>query len=214
MPAIYVNNTETLPERALFDFYPTPKELCKSVVRDLVPLPNDMFGGRGWSVLDPGAGTGVWGEAVREVYPSVSITGVEIREDAPRNPTYNRWLKGDFMLLPVEPYYNLVIGNPPYKLAEEFVREAYKWLAPGGSLIFLLRTEFQNGIRRARGLFTELPPYSIHPVSPRPSFIPTTPEGKRGGTAPMDYSMFVWRKPEMYTFHTPATVWSVLDWKD
>jgi len=48
------------------------------------------------------------------------------------------WIVGDFLSVRPAPV-DLIIGNPPYKLAQPFVRHALTLLAPGGALLFLLR---------------------------------------------------------------------------
>jgi hypothetical protein len=73
-----------------------------------------------------------------------------------------------------------VIGNPPYREAEAFIRRGLSMLDPGGHLIYLLRLAFLEGQKRRDGLFRELPPFQAAVCSKRPSF---TGDGKTNATA-------------------------------
>ncbi|MFR2694376.1 MAG: hypothetical protein ACLTBV_31030 [Enterocloster bolteae] len=44
--------------------------------------------------------------------------------------------------------YDLIIGNPPFNQAIEFVEKCLGLLKPGGRLIFLLRTAFMESDQR------------------------------------------------------------------
>lgn len=92
---------EKCSDRADFDHYPTPLPLCRTalgLVREMVTLP---IGPSVPCILDPGAGSGPWGTAARELWPDSHITGVEIREDAPQPPCYNEWFSRSFVGIPV-----------------------------------------------------------------------------------------------------------------
>jgi hypothetical protein len=208
MAVIYTSQEvkDGLPVRHPTDYYPTPRQLVDEVIGRCV-----LYDGRGRQrrVLDPGAGSGVWGEAWRatELGRDDYITGVELLADFKRHKDYDDWLVGDFLSWEPSFLYDVVIGNPPYgvvrNLAEKFVRKGLDSLREGGQLIFLLRTEFQNGSGRAKGLFTEYPPYGIYPCAQRPSF-----RGD-GGTQPQDYTIYHWVKG-----HKGAALWRPLSWRE
>lgn len=80
---------------------------------------------------------------------------------------------------------DLLITNPPYSLAFEFVQKAVRLTEEcGGMTAMLLRLGFL-GSRRRSGWMRAHPP-SVHVISPRPSF---TPDGK---TDASEYAWFVW----------------------
>ncbi|HEV8178391.1 MAG TPA: class I SAM-dependent methyltransferase [Gemmatimonadales bacterium] len=138
------------------------------------------------TILDPGAGEGIWGTCARHLWPEVTIIGVDL-PGVPRPEGYDEWYMGDFHELACElPSVDLVIGNPPYRYAEPFVRLSLSLLAPEGELLFLLRSAFSEGKARARGLFREHEPVEIAVCDERPQFYG---EGK-GMTA---HSFFRWR---------------------
>src|SRR5579864_5598197 len=148
------------------DFYPTPPRLAQKAI-DLIPQRIQPR-----RVLDPGAGTGVWGEAARSRWPDAEIDGIDIRDyaeasaragvkassrangkpSATRNKAYTNWWTDDYLSAQLQGGYDLIIGTPPYSQAEKFVRRSIKLLKPEGQLLFLLRLSFLEGRTRARGL--------------------------------------------------------------
>lgn len=77
----------------------------------------------------------------------------------------------------------LCITNPPYSLAEDFVRHAYG-LYPNAELVFLLRLAFLSTERRLK-LWRHIGVPDIYVLPNRPSFT-------GGGTDSTDYAWFVW----------------------
>lgn len=179
-----------LPERREHDFYPTDLGTITSVLDRFRHTPGT---GRHYQyprrVLDPGAGSGNWGKVARDMFPIAHITGCELRE-VPRPSDYNDWLIGDFLKLyeGLFPAFNLIMGNPPFKAAEAFVRTGLPLLHEEGHLIFLLRLSFLEGQARRDGIFTDLPPKAVWVHSKRPSF---QADGKTNATA---FATFVWQK--------------------
>lgn len=173
-----------LRKREKNDFYPTPPELCraalcKSQVSTQFPM-----------ILDPGCGDGPWGKAAYTRWPNACITGVDIRDV---DPGYNHFIKGDFLSRSMDwrtayTGYDLIIGNPPYKFAEQFVRQSIDMLRPDGEVIFLLRLAFLESDRRGNGLFKELPPREVFVSTRRVSF---TGNRKTDDTA---YAIYIWQK--------------------
>lgn len=166
------------------DFYPTPERFIQAALRDL--------SGEGLvpkTILDPGAGSGAWGEVARKIWPLAHIMGVESRMvGAP--PVYDGWRNEDFRLFDAPHQFDLVMGNPPYKYAEEFLRLCLQMLADGGSMVFLLRLAFLEGQDRGLELWSrpQFKPVQILVCSERPSF---TVDGHTDATA---YGLFYWRK--------------------
>lgn len=179
MPVI--QTTKPLKPRPKTDFYPTPYECALAGVK--------LWGHTRAPdvVLDPGAGLGVYGKAVKEAFPHAYVAGMEI-DPQDRPQVYDEWLVGDYLTYPAHRGFDLIVGNPPYQLAEEFVRKSLELCVPGGEIIFLFRLEFLASSKRANGLFKEHPPVAVWPLAQRPSF---TGNGK---TNAMDYAYFHWIK--------------------
>lgn len=92
----------------------------------------------------------------------------------------------DFRAFDPPSRYDLVVGNPPYKYAEEFVRAGLEALESDGTMIYLLRLAFLEGQARARGLWKTHRPDKVYVLGRRPSF---TGNGRTDATA---YALYVW----------------------
>ncbi|KKM93418.1 hypothetical protein LCGC14_1208500 [marine sediment metagenome] len=188
-------------KRKLLDFYPTPIELCRTFLLEV--LPDYKVDGRESFVLDPGAGTGVWGDALVEIDDNVNITGIEIDSKLFCNPNYNRWIVNDF--ISPDNYhllhkYDLVIGNPPFYVARQFIEKSYGLLRDGGVMSFLLRLSFLESITRYNRFWPFYTPKYIYVSTRRVSF---TGNKKSNSTA---YMLPVWIKgfkgePTLRWFH-------------
>lgn len=147
--------------------------------------------------VDAGAGNGVWGDALRRVTrgfdQSIYLTGVELEEKGDAGLTvYNEWYECDYMeYLPPLPVH-AVFGNPPFSLAEEFIRYSWEFLEPGGYIYFLLRTGFISSKKRHFGLYKDTALKHFVQITRRPSWF-TTKEGRKT-TDMIDYAMFMWQK--------------------
>ena len=178
--------------RREYDFYPTPYGLAETSLVNLIGE---------WAttpriVLDAGAGDGVWGKAYRKLFGNRTfIDGIDIRGILPKPPEYNSYYKQDFLEFYPDAPYDLIMGNPPYSLMEEFVRHSMEIVKELGYVFFLGRLEFLASKKRGFGLFAEYPPIVIYVLSRRPSFFSTN--GKKTTDA-QDYAMYLWRKTELF----------------
>jgi hypothetical protein len=188
MAMIYVRDKEKLPERREFDFYPTDPITVAAGVR----LAEEWLWREPRRIVDPGAGTGAWGTEARGAWVDACIWGVDIQE-LPRPYAYDFWRTGDFLQMSAADIgcgaVDLVIGNPPYRHAEEFCRLGLDLLRERGVMLYLLRLTFLESKRRLR-LFREAMPIHVAVLSRRPSFMG---DGSRK-TSPDAYAFFVWRK--------------------
>lgn len=196
-----IYSTKALQPRRQYDHYPTPSGLVRAALQ---LVPDGMSVER---ILDPAAGTGVWGAVARERWPEAFIEGVEIQPCLP-NQKYDSWKIDNFFSF-VEAHngpYDLIIGNPPYgkpvkNMAELFVRGCIPLLSDTGKLMFLLRSAFLEGIDRGQNFYKEHCPTDVYQLMRRPSF---TGNAKTDSTA---YSLFVWDK----TTPVYTRLWH-LDW--
>lgn len=207
MPTIYsdVENIKNLPDRKPFDFYKTDIRVCRQALEN---LPAIKFN----NIMDAGAGTGVWGIAARERFPLAQITGIELRETpAPMNEdgrsSYNHWYSAKSYLhaygkndnikakeaADLPPLFgansfDLVIGNPPYNIAEDFVIYSMEnVLGDTGYICMLLQATFLWGERRLKRVHTKYPPKDVI-IRKRVSF---TEDGKTNAD---DYAYYIWEK--------------------
>lgn len=100
-------------------------------------------------MLEPGAGSGNIIKTLQK-YGDFSIDAVEIRaEEAQHLQDLGvNVIIGDFLSMDLGKKYDLIIGNPPFNQAIEFVEKCLGLLKPGGRLIFLLRTAFMESDQR------------------------------------------------------------------
>jgi len=176
-----IQTDKSLRERPEYDFYPTPHGLAREALRLIYPW------GIGDVVVDPGAGEGNWGKVLREFTDKPYLIGIDL-DFKERPDEYNMWRFENFMDTDLKDV-DTVIGNPPYKFAEEFVRKGLSMLKVGGYQLFLLRVAFLAGQKRRKGLWKEHPPIKVLTCSRRPSF---TPGDRRTGDT--DFAVYLWKK--------------------
>lgn len=195
MTSIYIRTDTALPERKNFDLYETESSLIRALfdynVCDLFPQIRASRPGSN-SLLDVGAGDGRWGLIANEMWPKFAILdGIDIR-DLPKPPYFTGWFPcQDFTTWDTHHRYAIIVGNPPYYLAEKFVEKAWDLLTPGGSIVFLLRLAFLEGVGRHESFWPKYPLTKVYVCSRRPSFY----GGKTNGTA---FGVFHWQKTELF----------------
>ena len=165
---------EDVTKRHADDFYITPHWVVEAILPHLkVPR----------TVLDIGCGTGAIGRVMRQAWPLARIGGVE--KDAGRargafkNDVYSM-VAADDWLAPATPEQcyrsgvfsdsciyvhgdaDLIISNPPFKLALRFLETALERVKPGGEVAFLLPAQWDQetnecpeGRKRERGRFLD-----------------------------------------------------------
>lgn len=182
------------------DFYPTPAALVGAALDHI-----DLTGAIGHSltILDPGAGRGEWGKAARRRWPDARIIGLDLVGDNPDRSVYDEWHAIDFLTwagtVPDDDRPDLIIGNPPYNLAESFIRSSIAITQSGGRVVFLLRLNFLAGIKRGGCLWHEHKPDRVSVCTARPSF------SGNGRTDATEYAIYLWR-----VGHAPSD--TILDW--
>lgn len=158
-------------ERVEHDFYRTPTWAIERILQRLRLEP--------LRILEPAAGDGALLEPLRKRWPDATVDAFDIN---PRHPAVQ---PRAFWFDDTPQRYDLVITNPPYSAAEEFVWYGLSRLAVDGRLVLLLRLAFLESQER-RALFRRHEP-DVYVLSERPSF-------RHGTTDPKTaYGWFVWR---------------------
>lgn len=191
MPTVYVSKDalEALPERDKHDHYPTAQWYADALVQWTV-----MRYCAGWDtlcplVLDPGMGNvPVFARAAKRALPHAFTIGVELRTVEPPSDVDKAFVGQDYLTFNDTGGVDIVVGNPPFKHAEAFVRHAMTHLTVCGIVAFLLPLTFLSSSRRAFGLYHEYPLRHIAFLPNRPSF------SGNGKTAPKEYCWLVWQK--------------------
>lgn len=179
------------------DLYRTPRPFIEAVAPALRVQ-------EGMTILDPAAGDGRW----LEPFPHCRRLAMEIREEERRGleVVADKVAIGNFLspnVLKIRERIDLVVGNPPFSLAEEFVRQGMDLVRrTGGQLgvAFLLRAGFVHGQKRS-ALYKDYPLASVLHLTKRPSFMD-------GPTDASEYVMCIWA----VTWSHPYWVGARLSW--
>ncbi len=159
-------------EREKDDFYPTPPEATKAL------LDKENFEGTVW---EPACGDG-----------AISKVLLERGFDVSSSDLYDRGYGDvgvDFLNYEQDSYFENIITNPPYKLAQEFV---YKSLEHSNKVAFLLKLNFLESVRRYE-MFQETPLKRVIVFSKRLTFY--EPDStKKGRSGVLAYAWYVWEK--------------------
>lgn len=195
-------------DRREADYYPTPDRLAVACCRALV-----QFCPRPKRILEPSAGAGAFVRAVRQVWPDAHLTAVELRGEEHDSlvasgadqvviDEFKKFLMASLLSEPV-----LVVGNPPYSLAQEHIMLLLDYLPPGSLIAFLLKLGFMGTKDRADLLWKQGQCHYIKPILGRPSFV-------KGGQSTSDvneYGLFIWE-----VGYTGPTIvhWPHIRWKE
>ena len=168
------------------DFYQTPAWAVRRLLETWKPA------GGLW--LEPGAGNGAIIKAANSVRSDVEWLAVEIREAEEEGLQHvaRTVVMGDFLdrslPLPDTSRVSVVLGNPPFSLAQAFI-ERSRELCPVAEIVMLLRLNYIGSEDRADFMRTNLPSLRILPN--RASFLPVP--GKVGKVDSIEYAWFGWR---------------------
>jgi len=204
--------------RSKADFYQTPAELAYATIDRLISsgfiLPSKVK-----DILDPGCGNGIWTSNyithIKDTDLDPNFYGIDI--DVPQ---FNKFLYGDLV---IDDYithdyaskrFDLILGNPPFSLMEEFIRKSYSLLNQNGVIAFLGRLEFLGSQKRCKGLFREIPLQEVWVSSRRPSFFSVL-DGKHT-TDMMEYAIFIVIKERMLVglYRKPTLDWLMWEYEN
>ena len=119
------------------------------------------------SVLDPSAGSGVFGQAFRVAWPRARTTAIEVKRieswflrenyDNHAIGTFEDVYGSDEDSLP-SPNFDLVMSNPPFHSWREFVELGLTLVKPGGYVVYLGLTSWNGRSQAGYDLFDTIPP--------------------------------------------------------
>lgn len=161
--------------RPMLDFYETPSWAVRAIA-PVLPVHSDT------RILDPGCGTGAIMRELGTLFPNNAISGIEKDRNRYEAALMNVDLPidhGDFFHH--HEHYDLIVSNPPYSHALEFVQHA-QTLAP--IVCMLLRLPWLASQHRAE--WHRENPCHVNVLPRRPSF---TADGKTDAT---EYMWAIW----------------------
>lgn len=196
-------------DRHISDHYRTDKQVIRNFLTEFKKDVSESFHG----FLDPCAGGDIekkkdmpYPEVLKEFYKFSFIATIDIRENSPA-----RNIKDYLQTYVDKKCFDVIITNPPFLQALEFIQKALEDVKPGGYVIMFLRLNFWGSGKRKEWLKANMPLYCyIH--SDRPSFIDEPIHTgkfdknskekilKPGDTDSIEYAHFVWRKGEYPEF--------------
>lgn len=150
------------------DYYPTPPDATVALL-NFLGLQKESV------VWEPACGTGMMADAIKS--QGYQVIASDINDYGYGLPNI------DFLTCDCQTC-DAIITNPPFSLAEQFIRRAARHKKP---FAFLLKSQFWNA-RKRRGLFLDVTPSYILPLTWRPDF---TGEGN----SLMDVMWVVWNPP-------------------
>ncbi|MDD4566195.1 MAG: class I SAM-dependent methyltransferase [Eubacteriales bacterium] len=173
----------TAYSRSESDYYPTPPEATKALL-DYLKLQDKS------QIWEPACGEGHIAEVLLEYGHSLIATDL----------FYQGYGEGeiDFLNSPLRSC-DWIITNPPFKLAEQFIRRCHEHNKP---FALLLKSQYWHSKSRY-SLFKDVQPTDILPLTWRPDFLFKT-RGK--GSPLMDCIWCVWRNNgDQNTIYYPLT---------
>lgn len=221
---------QRLQKRRSLDDYPTPLPLAKACVGVALDWLTAYKTVTRINVLDVGAGTGVWGKALAEdsrcanffrpdFATGLRLEGVEINKRYRPAGVYTHWHKSNFLKWDLDGEservsYDLIMGNPPFKLAREFVDHALPLLKGQGSILaLLLRIGFYGSQERFKW-WTAARLRHVAMLVPRPGFVTVIkPDGRRGSNDASEYGLFIWGRSDFASSKPELTTLSHLHWR-
>lgn len=166
--------------RNLNDNYVTPDWFTKAILPYLETRLKTINAWQNVQVYEPACGEQqAMANVIRNAWSHAEVSVSDI---------ISPWT-ADFINLHPTPHYDLIITNPPYLLAHEFIKCAMQWRKTDESLVvMLLRLNFLGSKKRAKWLRDNTPTVAVSPR--RPSFS----LNKHGvyGTDATEYGFFVW----------------------
>ncbi len=167
-------------DRDPHDWYVEPHE-CSLALFDL-----ETFEGPVW---DPACGIGRIVESARNA--GIEAHGTDLVN---RNEYCEQAL--NFLTNTTTKPFNNIVSNPPFGLAEKFVRRSLEITPNGGKVAMILPMVWLSGFSQKRDWLPSSPLKKYYSISPRPSMPPgaVIKAGVKVGNGTKDFAWFVWKK--------------------
>lgn len=167
------------------DFYATQPQSVMS----LLEVENFNFNNN--IILEPCVGMGHVIETMKVKYPNLNYVGIDIVDRG-----YKDTIVSDFLNYDFDYSVGNIISNPPFSLAENFIRKSMSILDDKGKCCMFLKIQFLEGKARQE-FFKEYPPKTIYVFSKRQTPLrdgKETDENGKKWNSTMCFAWFVWEK--------------------
>ena len=174
------------------DFYPTPPYATEALMNHCTWLDSGFPHKFDYDYWEPACGDGAISKVLEEAGYRVYSTDLIDRG-------YGE--SGVDFLLETKIRAPWIVTNPPYKLANEFVKHA-QWLvdsdpdADGHAM--LLRLAFLEGQKRYEEIFSKFPPSHVYVFSKRLTMIRGDHDAAWYGSGKMAFAWFVWERTDKW----------------
>jgi hypothetical protein len=177
------------------DDFPTPRWATRALMERVLP---DCDPGAA-SCWEPTCGRGYMAATLAEYFASVRSSDIH---------PFGFGETLDFLAAPEEISADWIVTNPPFRLAEEFVRRALRLASVGTAM--LVRTNFIEGIGRYGRLFGRMPPAIVAQFAERVPILRGRVD--RNASTATGYCWLVWTKaaaPETRLVWIPPCRWDL-----
>lgn len=179
-----INTTFNNPSaRVEMDYYPTPPEATSPLLAFLSSIKLDL--GRIW---EPACGEGDISDVL--IHHGYNVYSSDIRDTGYGAPNI------DYLQSTVHWKYT-IITNPPFSLAEEFIKKSMS----ANIVCMLLKANYFHAAKRI-ALFNKFTPAYILPLTFRPNWMFKT---KKSSSPTMDVSWYVWVKGSISCQYIPIS---------
>jgi hypothetical protein len=162
--------------------------------KDSVPCPN--HNGKPDQIIHLEPTPMSYPTALQQLFPNLRLSTIDIREDSPADD-HGNFL--DFCYAHDDARPDIIIFNPPFSLAIEFIQHALKTVKPGGFVVALLRLNF-FGSKGRKPFFDKTMPMAHYIHHERMGFTPD------GGQDSIEYMHAVWQQG----WHTGSSIARVI----
>lgn len=160
-------------QRNKSDFYQTPKSLTQEILKkEFIPSK--------WDILEPCCGDGAIVDVLMETLPN-RLRYFDIQNSGQDFLQYNE-------------HHNVLLTNPPFGLANEFILHAKEIIF--NKIIMLLPLSYLQGQERWRNLWQDevFPLRSVYVLTRYPLLTDTIRDDGKFKTGMMAYAWYVWDK--------------------
>lgn len=160
------------------DDFPTPPWATRALIEHIL---NNDPSLKGQTCVEPACGRGYMAAALKEYFGQVHSSDIH---------NYGYGFVSDFLLSDPDIKYDWLITNPPFNLAESFIRKGLSKVEVG--LAVLVRTMFIEGVGRHTRLFSEKPPSIVAQFSERVPIVKGRLDANASSAT--GYAWLVWKK--------------------